>query len=391
MSEENNVSGKKNKLFILVPVIILVIAALFVIVPKMTKADPIEIGNYVVYEESGYDGYGMASDPYIDWDKLTADYQKKIKLSKIGKETFEGGVSESAIQAMFKLSFTVEGEVYHDLSNGDEVPFKINITDPGVLKYFKNEIVSGEGTYTISGLEEKEKRDLFESLQISFEGVDGRGRIRACLADENVNNYLNYRVVEEDKDGNLSNGDVITLKLTLYPFEKAVEELGYLPETLEKEITVSGLGHYMLDANEMSEAELNDLIEFAQSKVITAKDIDTINSISYKGTYLKYETDNPYIGNQFYIVFGMNVTAHDYTNAYIGDFDVYQYIRFDDVIVKEDGSINRGEIPVQPGRDSFLTNHGSLVYGSKTLDDLREAINRYEMRDNITQIDNLFE
>ena len=60
---------------------------ILIFVFSMNSNKVIDLNKYIIFETSGYDGYGKSSIN-IDWEKIEKDYGKKIKYSSKGKKEY---------------------------------------------------------------------------------------------------------------------------------------------------------------------------------------------------------------------------------------------------------------------------------------------------------------
>ena len=94
---------------------------ILIAVLAMNSSKVIDLNKYIIFESSGYDGYGQASIN-IDWAKLEKDYGKKIKFSSKGKKEY--GVLTYAFEPVYVLHDAVSGvelDKTKKLSNGERL------------------------------------------------------------------------------------------------------------------------------------------------------------------------------------------------------------------------------------------------------------------------------
>ena len=107
--------------------------------------------------------------------------------------------------------------------------------------------------------------DLFENAIIEFIGFDGNGEMQVTLKEENANEWDADIVFSVEDDGNLSNGDKITViaQIENYAEKEFSVQDGYtLPETQEKKYTVQNLT-VLLTKEEIKKNHLEALKEEA--------------------------------------------------------------------------------------------------------------------------------
>lgn len=253
-------------------VVLLIVVVIFAVTPKTIKMD-----KFIVFESSGYDGYGNAS-AYIDWDAFAAQYGNKISFTNQAREQSFGLSNFVNPVDTLKSNVSLEQSSFNYLSNGDTVTVNVEV-NPEALMYIKNKFSNLSITYSISGLGELTKIDLLSVLNdpyVKFSGPNGKTYATPNYknGDESTytdgdltisveNNYndksikivkdnqllstLNYYIEEE---GPFSNNDVVTLRL--YGVEGLIEN-GYGPKEDDIKVTVSDRPEILADTSGVSE------------------------------------------------------------------------------------------------------------------------------------------
>lgn len=330
----------------------------------------INLTPYMSVEFSGYDGTGSANVRF-DYDQFEADYGDKLRatgksVKKAAKENpgTKFDVSDYDATADY-INRQDPGDllryVYSEsispntrtLSNGDTVTVTWNLSEYSAPyeTIYNVDISVDDMTATVSGLTELGSFDPFDGLELEFSGkspngtvkVVSRGKDSACQA-------LNYSVSPQD---GLSNGDIVVVtaqgnNLSLITkYEK-------LPESTEKEYTVSGLPSYVTSSSEIPEKTMTMLKKQAEdaltsnvlSGVGTSNQYSqnlydqTVVSSDYIGNYFLYPKNNV-DKNRLFLIYKVTIhTAYRYSedsDTYDNTYDIYWYCRFDDLLLTDTG------------------------------------------------------
>ena len=127
----------------------------------------------------GVDGYGTAriADSYV-WEDAAMEAagfdEEKMTDENIG-DMFRG---------MAAIEEAVSYEVYPsgELSNGDEVTVKATVDNESVEDY-KIQFTGTEKKFIVEGLKELEEVDLFENVDVEFQGI--APYVKASIRNEN--------------------------------------------------------------------------------------------------------------------------------------------------------------------------------------------------------------
>lgn len=242
MMEENKASGnevqKKGVSFsvkLIAAALAVVVVLVLIMVLISTHKTKIDLSKYVTITYSGYNTIGHASAE-IDYEKLAADYGEKL----------EEGLSGITAQLAFYAVATGKLDKTEGLTNGDEITFIWNNdeSNAAVIQAFeknhKLNLVFKNVTEKVSGLENADVYDPFESITLNFSGYSSLGNASIDTSFAKVKN-LRYTV---SPDSNLSNGDEVTVSVSA-PYGESLEDYcmsyGYVPGQKEKTYTVSGL------------------------------------------------------------------------------------------------------------------------------------------------------
>ena len=170
---------------------------------------PFNIVNYLTITETGYNEYGSISVEF-DYNKFYQDYKAELNKSKVSIEQLQ-------------KSIYIECPTKDTLSNGDIVTIPIR-TQKDVVDIEKiiKEQIGMSLSYTVADLKELTPYHPFEDLIVTTSGFHKTGTIYPHIEHYGVDASWEWPVlVDEDKNGQLSNGDVV--ELTLDIDEDAVE------------------------------------------------------------------------------------------------------------------------------------------------------------------------
>ena len=170
---------------------------------------PFNIVNYLTITETGYNEYGSISVEF-DYNKFYQDYKAELNKSKVSIEQLQ-------------KSIYIECPTKDTLSNGDivTIPIKTQKDVVNIEKIIKEQIEMSL-SYTVADLKELTPYNPFENLIVTTSGFHKTGTIYPHIEHYGVDASWEWPVlVDEDKNGQLSNGDVV--ELTLDIDEDAVE------------------------------------------------------------------------------------------------------------------------------------------------------------------------
>lgn len=170
---------------------------------------PFNIVNYLTITETGYNEYGSISVEF-DYNKFYQDYKAELNKSKVSIEQLQ-------------KSIYIECPTKDTLSNGDivTIPIKTQKDVVNIEKIIKEQIEMSL-SYTVADLKELTPYNPFENLIVTTSGFHKTGTIYPHIEHYGVDASWEWPVlVDEDKNGQLSNGDIV--ELTLDIDEDAVE------------------------------------------------------------------------------------------------------------------------------------------------------------------------
>ena len=283
---------------------------------------------------SGVDGYGTASvTNKYDWEEEV--------LEAIGGDDPE---DVSLLGDMMKIESAVSYEVFPDegLSNGDMVTVKVT-ADNEMVKEYKIAFKAGEKEFTVGGLKEVEQLDLFETVDVEFEGFAPYVKASIKKGNSSAPVYVTYSL---DKSENLTMGDVVTV--TAEYDENRLLEQGYTVKESMKEYVVPECDRYAAQLAQIP----SDTMGKMQGQIedaIRAKGGDELTGMEYIGSYflsLKPGMDGRCY-NAVYVLYKVEETDVENPDEMV---QYYTYGRFEDLIILKDGTCS-----VDPG----LGHHGA--------------------------------
>ena len=230
-------------------------------------------------------------------------------------------------------------------SNGDEISYTWDMK-VSQLNLIKCKFEYTDGTYQVSGLQEPGSFDPFEEIELVFSGVESEGKAELILKGERIPEAC----ISCDREDGLSNGDRVTVTISEEGVDYAAQHHGMIPDPLEKEYEVRGLDSYVTSAAQISREDMEALREKADNicKEQVADSWDEgeqLENVAYIGNYLLSRKDGwqeDADKNQLWMIYKVQVRnqyAND-TRFYDDTNTFYFYVRFCDLIVTDDGTLN---------------------------------------------------
>jgi len=236
--------------------------------PDKPNTDPlpeIDLSQFIVIDGvTGANGQGMLTYSF-DKQAFFAYMMDGLNEEDFPEEDKEGYMTEQ-MNRMTEIDnalkcITVQASKETGLRNNDVVTVTALFANTKGYE-FGHTFKDGEKSYTVSHLLEGKRIDPFseEYVSVSFSGVNGQGTAQLKVLTVESPVYLfTYKL---SRQAFLWNGT--TIKLTVSVDEEALLELGYyLPDNLEKEITVTGLSEYITDPQKVPADALPSLISRA--------------------------------------------------------------------------------------------------------------------------------
>lgn len=259
---------KKKHIFIAVGVIgFVVVIALLIMVVNRPGID-LTSENTVGVEFSGGNGRGFAN--YYFNDDFFDEFQEKI----LGKNPSN---EKSVRWYDFLSNISYEIDPNSGLSNGDEITLTAK-WDEDIAKELGISVKGEDRQITVEGLEPATQVDVFENLDVTFNGYNGYGTIDLTNTSTDSFSYEVY--FEADKYDGLSNGDRV--KVTASVDSYALDSYNYVLKNTEKEYVVEGLD------------------EMEKLNLFAGLNLDFIGVSPYAELSMSLNTDNEFINNYVY-------------------------------------------------------------------------------------------
>lgn len=259
-SKQRPTEKVNNKRVTLMTVAILagavIMVLLLAIVPSIGKLDPFE------YTEISFTGCDSRGSINVDFDK------DALVEELVGKSPSGGAGDAEDLEAFAKWverydtyysAISYECSPKTNLSNGDVVTVTFTVED-----VLKGKIKTGSKEFVVEGLDEIEQIDVFNDLEVVYNGVSGYGTAKIVTNDER------YEFSIEPSKG-LKNGDKITV--TIENSDELQEEYyllitetarSYVVESLVEPTTVDIFADLELvfdGASGSAEASLRGMVE----------------------------------------------------------------------------------------------------------------------------------
>lgn len=198
-------------------------------------AEKIDLEEYVTVTYKGLEGTGV---PNIYFD--TANLENKIFESN-DINLFS---AEALSISMLVSGISTKASQTSALSNGDEI--SVNITGvTGLEEKYKLKFTNTQQDYTVYGLSEGTVIDVFQDIEIEYNGVSGEASIR--IHNETDNPFLSEVRFSADVTQSITNGQEIIV--TADYNNNLAEEHCYLVESTEKSFVASGMSEYIDEFN----------------------------------------------------------------------------------------------------------------------------------------------
>ena len=276
------------------------------------KADELkeECGVIVKYEDFETKVSGLDELEEVD---LFGDYEVKFS----GNDTLGYGYVNNYHFPEGVYGVYLQMDKRENLSNGEKVKLQVLDYDDGdpvkTLAQLGKKAKALELEITVSGLTELTEYDIFQGLEMNYEGLNGQATATMRF-DYNVNDYYYNFEFSMDKETELSNGDVITITCDMDEYYKddyadvqaLAAQRGIKLKSTTTQITVEGILAPISDVAQIDSAA------FEQMK---ADDIAKIKDIYTEG-YEKVAKGNSFLDAKYigsYITF-KNSNYYDYPN-----------------------------------------------------------------------------
>lgn len=353
----------------------------------------IDVMDGVKLEFNGVSGYGTASitnEYYWEDEALEAAGFTDKMDSKDGNEVLE------ALQGVYIIEGAVKYEISpnENLSNGDEVTVIATVDNESVDDY-NIEFTGIVKRFKVEGLKEVEQIDLFEGVEIKFEGF--APYVKATVNSQNANKDINvsYSI---DKNDNLTIGD--TVIVTAEYDEESLLQKGCIAKENTKKFVVEECDRYVTQLQDIPQemiSKMNKQFEDAFRAYVAQSWVDkeSLNSIEYLGSYLLTPKEGVDVSlkNIYYGVYKIDIDNDGDTFSY------YSYCQFKNIIILKDGtcSVDLADYTMPEGSSFFGSVSGEAFWigdlfykGYEKLDSLfnncvTKNIDRYEYESNVEE------
>lgn len=388
-----------KKVFLGAGAAIVVLIAVIIIASNSGKT--IDLNKYLTVEAAGYNGYGKASTK-IDWNAIEDKYGSKLSFTDQAKEEFGEFLTYIAPIDFMQEYVNISLDKSSNLSNGSTITYTWEVQDE-LMDYLTCKVKYENDSYNVSGLTDVGTFDAFADLNIEFSGISSNGNASI--------HYTGSDLTEDDfycnETSGLSNGDTITVSIE-DKMEYYAENLGKVPETLEKEYKVDGLEKYLTSIAELDDAALTSMQQQA-SDVFNAHvaqswgEGEKLENLTYIGNYLLTSKNQSSWNskNVFYLIYKAQV-RNEYSNeekSYNKVNDIYWYIEYENLIVSGDGKVTvevtdyntpDNEFTIDSGISSGWRTQTWYYHGYQTLEDLYKTVvtsrlDSYNHEDNVDE------
>lgn len=216
----------------------------------------IDLTNYVSVEFSGYDGDGAA----------VVSIDRSAMLPLLDKQ-----ISPTAITESFEPA---EIQNNGKLKNGDVIGVTINYNEL-LMDNAKLKVQNPTLSFTVSGLKEKQKLDVFKGVEFGAEGVSPECTVSVKYNGGSPNGTLEMQLENGEiiksgfSDRNFKNGEKVILRVSDDALERLRTE--YIIEETSREYTIQVDSSYILavaDLNAENRKQLDKIAEdFANERV----------------------------------------------------------------------------------------------------------------------------
>lgn len=304
----------------------------------------IDVMESLTLNYSGVNGYGIAEiEDIYAWESSALE---------------AAGIQDIDSFSDLEDAFVIESAVSYDispkenLSNGDEVIVTAQINNEAVEKY-KIKFEAKEKKFVVEGLPEVQTIDLFENIDVTFQGIAPDAT--AAITDANTD-YFVYTQYALDKKNNLNIGDIVTV--TAKYNKEELLSAGYVAENDTKEFMVSSIPKYVTELSEIPDDILGKMkkqIEDAMLAQVASKwaEKESLSEMNYVGSYLLKLKNGMYgdKSNYLYIIYKIDVENSTDT------FSFYTYGCFGNLIILEDGTCS-------VDLSSYQTPSGVALFGT---------------------------
>lgn len=376
---------------------VIVAVAIFIATRPLT----VRLDDYVTVEFTGYNTAGTASYNF-DREKFCSDYAGKIDYQGTDPEyAFLDG------QTLCEMLLEhIDGDLQEStgLSNGEEVAFIWDCENDIARENFDVKLSYSDLTFTVEGLKDAKVVSPLEQVELAYEGIAPHGE--AVLVNQIDEAYANDLQFEIEPSTGLSNGDTITITLPQAETEDGrlyfLNTYGVTFAATERIITVEGLEIYASALSEVTEEALEEMKARGEDAMCAeaARRWDeevSLDGVSYLGSYFlnAKDPDETNERNFLYLVFEVQSSVNYPEDGARGSVTYYYPVRFENLIVRPDGTISIDLDEYRTSGNSFRIEiegertHYLYYNGYTTMDDMfRELVasnmDRYTYETDIT-------
>lgn len=326
----------------------------------------IDANDYLEITIDGYDTVAQASYS-IDYDKMIEDNAEAFGLDD--KSEFE----TLGLEVLMEEHLDGELNKTSELKNGDEVVFKWDDNAASSIEEkYKVKIKMSDEKIEVKDLEEAQKFDPFEYVNVVFDGISPNGTVNI---ESKPGIPVSGIMFSTDNQRNLSNGDKIKITFGGANCADDCFRQGYIPEATEKEYTVEGLASYVQKIEEVPKDAYDKMDAHAQDvmKAHVAEswaDKEGLKEMKLIGNYMLTPKDNSIstnANNYLYFIYKMtakDVLKPDDPNA---TFDFYYYSVYSNIVNLADGtcSFDLGSMKHAEGTSVFGITSGEVFTRDK--------------------------
>lgn len=266
---QNSVWDNKKRIGIIAGILIAIILLIYLIASNSgTKVDLAQLYSIEIY---GLNGYATATVTFKSDAYSTTDYSNFDSLYQDWmKDDFLSGIQ-------FDLSET------ENIANGDKIIAVANF-DKNSAKKLGFNLKNTKLTVKVDGLKDGEIVDVFDGLEVKFDGISPYGTV--TFNNNNSNEFIRNVTYLSESTSNLQNNDEITITAS-YSASLAVEH-SVIVDQNKKAYTVSGLPEYITDSSILSNNQ-QDIINNESSDALEA-----LLSESWKRIYSSFSDSSSY-------------------------------------------------------------------------------------------------